>query len=434
MSEVQLRQAYRDKVYNYKPTWILRWGVTFFFLFLLIIIIASGFIKYPDIVPATAEVTTINPPANLISKVNGKIESVFVEEGELVAKHTVLAILESSAKWGDIKTLNQYILLFDSVTQESSQVIPHPSFFNGKLELGEVQANYAELLINYTELYRLHNSGYYEEELRSLCEKEISQRKYLSQLIQKKNLLEQQYKLADKKYQRDSIIFDKEVIPKSEYEQSYQNILQYKSVLADMNINIINSTSNLKQLRYDINKMELKQEMEKQQIEVKLKQNIRLLRSRVVSWKQNYALESPIEGIVSFTTYWSKNQNVKAGEIVLSVVPKDTMTVKVRLQFPIQNSGKVKEGQRVNIKLQNYPYQEFGMLVGHLSGISEIPNQLMYSADVILGDGLITSYGEKLPRVQQLLGNAEILTDDLSLLMRFFNPLRAVFDSHIKTK
>ena len=72
-----------------------------------------------------------------------------------------------------------------------------------------------------------------------------------------------------------------------------------------------------------------------------------------------------------------------------------------------------------------------GMLVGHLAGISEIPNELMYSADVILEGGLITSYGEKLPRVQQLMGNAEILTDDLSLLMRFFNPLRAIFKEKI---
>ena len=432
MSEVELRQAYRDKVYNYKPTWIIRWGVTFFFLFLLLIIIASGFIKYPDIVPATAEITTINPPANLIAKINGKIENVFVKEGERVVNQTILAVLESPAKWEDVKILDQYILLLDSMTWDSIQnMLPHHSFFNDKLELGEIQANYAEFIINYTELYRFLNSGFYEEEFKSLCEKEISQKEYLSQLILKKKLLEQQYKLANKKYQRDSIIFDEEVIPESEYEQSYQNILQYQSALTDMDINITNSISTLKQLSYDINKMELKHDIEKQQLKVKLKQSIRLIKSRVESWKQNYLLESPINGIASFTTYWSKTQNVKAGEIVLSVVPSDSMKVRVRLQFPVQNSGKVKEGQRVNIKLHNYPYQEFGMLVGHLAGISEIPNELMYSADVILEGGLITSYGEKLPRVQQLMGNAEILTDDLSLLMRFFNPLRAIFKEKI---
>lgn len=72
MSKIQLRQVYRDQLYNYRPTWILRWGITIFFVFLLLVISVSGFIRYPDIVPATVEITTINPPANLISKVNGK--------------------------------------------------------------------------------------------------------------------------------------------------------------------------------------------------------------------------------------------------------------------------------------------------------------------------------------------------------------------------
>lgn len=57
--------------------------------------------------------------------------------------------------------------------------------------------------------------------------------------------------------------------------------------------------------------------------------------------------------------------------------------------------------------------------MGHLSKISEVPNELLYSADVVLDKGLITSYGKRLPKVQQLKGDAEILTDDLSLLMRF---------------
>lgn len=91
MSKIQLRQVYRDQLYNYRPTWILRWGITIFFVFLLLVISVSGFIRYPDIVPATVEITTINPPANLISKVNGKIEIIFTEEGESITKGQVLA-------------------------------------------------------------------------------------------------------------------------------------------------------------------------------------------------------------------------------------------------------------------------------------------------------------------------------------------------------
>lgn len=433
MSDVQLRQIYRDKVYNYRPSWIMRWGVTFFFLFLMLIIVLSSFVKYPDVVPATAEITSINPPANLIARMNGKIEDVFVEEGQIVEKDKVLILLESTGRLKDIMVLTDYILTLDSITlNNADSTVRHPSFFKDKLELGEIQQNYSELIINYTELYRFLNSGFFEEEYKSLRKKEIVQQEYLHQLIQKRTLLEQQFKLAEKRFRRDSIIFEQELIAESEYEQSYQNILQFKSVLVDMDIEMVNSSSALAQLGHDLTKMELKHKADKQQLVVKLTQNIHLLKSRLEAWKQNYLIVAPVGGIVSFTTFWSRNQNVKTGEMVLSVVPDDSMKVKVRLQFPIQNSGKVKEGQRVNIKLHNYPYQEFGMVVGHLSGISKVPNELLYSADVVLSDGLVTSYGEKLPRVQQLMGSAEILTDDLSLLMRFFNPLRAVFEEKVQ--
>ena len=166
MSKIQLRQVYRDQLYNYRPTWILRWGITIFFVFLLLVISVSGFIRYPDIVPATVEITTINPPANLISKVNGKIEIIFTEEGESITKGQVLAILESPAQWKDMKILDHYItVLENTIGKDSLSVIPEPDFLRNDLELGEVQGRYADLKLNYTELYNFLHSGLFEEEI-----------------------------------------------------------------------------------------------------------------------------------------------------------------------------------------------------------------------------------------------------------------------------
>lgn len=432
MSEVQLRQTYRDKIYNYKPSWILRWGVTFFFIFLLIIILLSGFISYPDIVPATVEITTINPPANLVAHVNGKIEFVLRKEGELIYPNDAIVVLESSAKWEDIETAERNTFLLDSLVSDSTTVFPNPSFFKGNLELGDIQASYSDLLVIYNEFFRFFRSGLFETERKALKQKYKAQTTYLSQLSIKQQLLDKQFHLVRKNYQRDSILYAKEVIPENEFEQNLQNMLNFKSALSDMNISIINTTSSLQSLQSDLTESLLKHETEKQQLTVKLKQSVDVLQSRIEQWKQTYLIVSPLKGTTSFTTFWSKNQNVKAGEVVVSVVPADSMQIKARLQFPVKNSGKVKMGQQVTIKLQNYPYQEFGMLIGRLSSISKVPNNLLFSADITLDNELVTSYGKRLPKVQQLTGNAEILTDDLSLLMRFFNPIRAVFDHHIK--
>ncbi len=431
MSEIQLRQVYKDKMYNYRPSWILRWGITIFFLLLLLITVAMGFVKYPDIVPAKAEITTLNPPANIIAKINGKIDTIFTNSGENVKKHSVLAVLQSTAKWHHIQKVEEYIKILDSIQQSHYNSLPTPDFFSNSLSLGELQNNYAELKLNYTTFYNYLYLGLYKEQQKSLSNRLHTQQRLLKQLKHKRAILKKQYHLTEKEFGRDSIIHHMRGIADNQYERQYQNLLQAKTSLIDMNIHIENTISEIEQYRSELKKAMFQHQSNRQNLENKMTQTVRLLKSRLEMWKQNYSIISPISGTVSFTTFWSKNQNVKAGEVVFSVVPIDKSTTKVRIQFPVRNSGKVKKGQRVNIKLENYPYQEFGMLVGRIDKMSEIPNNNLYTADVILENKLTTSYKKTIPKVQYLRGNAEILTDEVSLLMRVFNPLRAIFDKHI---
>ncbi len=433
MSEIQLRQTYRDKVYNYRPSWILRWGISLFFAILLLILVAMGFIKYPDIVPATAEITTINPPANIIARINGKIDSIFVNNGKNVSKNQALALLQSVAYLPDIKIVETQIKTLDSIQKENNYtMLPKPAFLNNNLSLGEVQSNYAELKINYTALYNYLYSGLYNEQNIALKNKIAAQKKLVTQLKNKREILKKQYQLIKKEFKRDSVIHSIQGISDNQYEKQYNNLLQAKTSIIDMDINIENTSAYIIQLQSEINKTKFQYKSDSKSLADKFTQTVKLLKSQVEMWKQNHLIVSPIDGVVSFTTFWSKNQNVQAGEVVFTIVPTDTSTIKVRIQFPVQNSGKVECGQRVNIKLFNYPYQEFGMLVGYIDKISEVPNNDLYSADVILNNKLITSYKKTIPKVQNLKGEAEILTDDISLLLRLFNPIRALFDDKIR--
>jgi HlyD family secretion protein len=94
--------------------------------------------------------------------------------------------------------------------------------------------------------------------------------------------------------------------------------------------------------------------------------------------------------------------------------------------LPAIGAGKVKVGQKVNIRLDNYPYMEFGMLEGRIANISDIPDQGMYYATVVFPDGLITSYGKALVFTQRLNGTAEIITNDIRLLHRILQPLKHI--------
>ncbi|MGB5553402.1 MAG: HlyD family secretion protein, partial [Flavobacteriaceae bacterium] len=96
---------------------------------------------------------------------------------------------------------------------------------------------------------------------------------------------------------------------------------------------------------------------------------------------------------------------------------------------PLQNSGKIQPGQRVNIKLQNYPETEFGMLNGKVKSISQTPDSDgFYLVDVSLPKTLITSYNKEIEFKQEMRGTAEIITEDLRLLERFFYQFKQLLD------
>ena len=77
-----------------------------------------------------------------------------------------------------------------------------------------------------------------------------------------------------------------------------------------------------------------------------------------------YLFISPAGGILSYNNVWQKNQNVNSGDKVFSIVASQTGDIIGKIKLPVNGSGKVKSGQRVNISVTGYPYMEFGFLTG----------------------------------------------------------------------
>jgi len=115
--------------------------------------------------------------------------------------------------------------------------------------------------------------------------------------------------------------------------------------------------------------------------------------------------------------------HVEAGKPLFSIIPGKGILI-ARAELPVQGSGKVKAGQQVNIRLANYPYEQFGLLRGTVQSVSEIPNEAKYFVNIELPPSLITSQKKVIPFKQQLSGTTEIITEDLRLLERFFYEFR----------
>lgn len=94
-----------------------------------------------------------------------------------------------------------------------------------------------------------------------------------------------------------------------------------------------------------------------------------------------------------------------------------------RMLIPAAGMGKVKPGQLVIIKVDEYPYLEFGMLKAEVVRISSIPNQKYYAVDVAIGNELQTTTGKQLQLLDELNGHGEIITDKSSLMERTLAPV-----------
>lgn len=78
------------------------------------------------------------------------------------------------------------------------------------------------------------------------------------------------------------------------------------------------------------------------------------------------------------------------------------------------------------IKFQGYPYEEYGMVEGKINTIAQVPSAdaVSFFATVTLLNGLRTTSNKILIYRNGMTASAEIVTEDLTLMERFFITLR----------
>jgi multidrug resistance efflux pump len=99
------------------------------------------------------------------------------------------------------------------------------------------------------------------------------------------------------------------------------------------------------------------------------------LQKSIADWELQYLLKSDIDGTVNFMQIWAIHQSVQSGDKIFSIIPTAKNQVLGLAKATPQNIGKVKVGQKVWVKIDNYPEQEFGMLQATVKTISMTPGQ-----------------------------------------------------------
>ncbi|WP_077399134.1 HlyD family efflux transporter periplasmic adaptor subunit [Cellulophaga omnivescoria] len=420
------RSDFVKEILETPPNSIISWGNTFFLAFVFLILLLSWFIKYPDVVISEVVITTNNPPIYLATKTEGKIDSILKSNKEFAEKNEWLAIIGSNANIRHIKILDTILKNIKALNYdlESMHGIDFPI-----LDVGEIQSNYNSLVKAVSKFKHHEEDGNYntQSQLNNLRVNQYNS--LINGAIRDKEISEKELEVAKIDLDRHENLLDKGVIALQEYESIK---LRYLQAIRSVQGNI----SSITQIRAQKASLlsqggNLKHTEDESHLnsELDILEAIKLTELSYVEWIKKHVLVGTVSGEVNYLNYFTNNQYVESSEKLISIIPKYSEHDYFGIaKMPIINSGKVKLGQTVNIKLLGFPENQFGVLLGSVTNISDVPNEDFYLVKVNLSEGLNTTFNKEITFKQKIDGNAEIITEDLRLIERFVYTLTKAFN------
>jgi multidrug resistance efflux pump len=429
--KIEVRSDEVQEILGQTPRWIIRWGITVLFGVLSMFLFSSWFFKYPEIITAPIAMTTENPPTPIIARTNGKITLLFVSDKEKVHSDQYLAYIENPAKFINFLETKQKL---DSL--ENLIVNYNINSINIDLKtdysLGDLQIGYSNFIKEIKAYKDFEKLKFHQRKINSFKQQIEKYTIYKNGLQEQSEIIKNEHLLNKKQFYRDSLLYSQKLIPAAEFEKSEKVFLQSRCSVQDASNTIISTQIRINELEQSILELELDYAKQKNSLNNELKSEYHNLLGQYSVFEHNYILKSPVEGTVAFTKYWSTNQSVTSGELVFTVISSKPKEIIGKVKLPLQRSGKVKVGLKVIIKLDNYPYNEYGVLLGSIKSISLVPSDNSYIVEVDLKNGLMSNYNKVLEFTQEMQGSAEIITEDMRLIERLVQPIKYILKKNLE--
>lgn len=414
--DIQLNENQEiQQILGSPPNWILRWGIFVFFLTTMGLLAISWLVKYPDIIPARVILTTENPPIRIFARTNGKLSELLVTDKEQVKKGQLLAVQDNTANREDIAKLRVFL---DNIKDNNFLSLTLPR----QLSLGSLQSNYAQFSQKFDDYTFFLRRNIDIAKINALKE-QINQIKVLnSSLERQRETHSQVVELALKNLKRNESLVEKKVASAREVETAESEYLQQKQQLESLSTSIINNNIRVEDIEIQILDLQNNKLEGKNTKQLAMQENLERMRNELKNWELNFLITAPIDGKVSMARIWSQEQYVKANEEVMAIVPNEkSEKIIAKAMLPNTRSGKIEEGMPVNIRFDDYSYQEFGSVDATIKSISLVPQEGTYLAEIDIPQKIVTTYGKEIPFRQEMQGTGNIITEDRRILDRIFD-------------
>ncbi len=404
------------------PGWMLRWGIPFVGIGALVLLLLSAWVQYPDLVIGRASILAgNNPPVRVMAPRDGRIREVMVNPGDTVRQSQVLGVIENAASTAEVFALEEALAGMSGPSGSSE------SPFSGKYrQLGDIQSPYAEWQRRLSEFQDARNEDHTQKAIRVLKDQTNTLEATGASLERQMNTLKREVELAEKHANVVQGLFQSGANSEEDKEKAESAYLRYVRELEVKKSEILGNRLAIERIRAQQLELErLAEERLRSEI-LLLRESANRLSSAIQSWRQHYCLVAPASGVVFPEGAWAAQQYLRSGEAAFTIIPATGNIAVARAWIGADGLGKVKPGADVQLRLDAFPYKEYGILEGRVKSIAPVPSGspnegVRYLAEIDLTGNMITTYGITLPSQQEMPATARIITEKRSLLQRIFD-------------
>lgn len=421
-TENNTAQAINDFIGN-PPGFLLKSGITIIGIVTLALLTLAAIINYPDKIVSQGIMTSAIPPIELKSPSNGIIENIYIKDGDTLTKNDPVLYIRNTANVADIATLELFIKQIKNTSTLPQLLQLH---LPNDLQLGVLQADYAALILKLNELRAITQQTGNAAQIKNLAE-EIQKLQKLNQTARAEaDIFKKELVLIEKEYNRATTLASDGIMSTQEKEKIQSQLLQAQRQQKSMAKSIIQNDIQIEQL--ELQQIQLNEERQKQldNYQFYIKEIVSRLQSAARHWKDSYAVNASADGIFHFHSDIVKNQQLAPDQLIGYLLSLASVEQKyIKTLTPAAGIGKINIGDKVIIKMDGYPYKEYGTLTSQVGEILPFPikdqtGNSFYEIKIPLAASMQTNYGKLIPFKPNTGLQAEIITADKTILERIF--------------
>jgi multidrug resistance efflux pump len=363
------------------------------------------------------------PIIRVLAPVGGRMTRLIATNETMVKKGDVLAETENTTKLENIPTIQSLIHDTKGFLNNTNRKIDFP---NSSFVWGDLQEDFNLLRQSYLDYKRLQSDDYQNVQIENMKRQAKSLRELAELNERQKSINDEEFLNAEQRYTTDEKLFKDGVTSNNDYLKSKNKRLERIREKEDFQKDIIDNDLKISKLERTLKDFDYLH-LEKKRLSLdNIERSLYNIENSLSNWKQNYLITAPANGKLVFLKSLTENQYIKSTDTLFAVVPTQEEFI-ATVDIPVKGMGKAHEGQKVIIKLDDYPFQEFGMLEGQVISMAPSINVRSYRVMVKLTNGLKSTYNQQFNIKSEMAGTAEIVTADLRLIERAFYGMRKLF-------